>query len=687
DDSDEDDAYTIPLTAIINGPAGTTRITDADPNDPLGGIAIVGVTGQGAWRFSSDGNLFAEIGAVSPDRALLLPQDGYLRFVPDGGGGGSASISYRAWDESYRWWDQTAGGAGSKFDTTRDVCLVPGPIDPDTGLCVDENPPEEEVWEAYSVDIDTLSLTLSDLNDAPLLLPKTPFLGSTDEHTSLERTVNSFVTGVSDPDAGAIFGGIAVTGAVGNGLWEYSLNGLVFQTLPAVSDATALILEPDDYLRYTPDGLNGESASVTYRAWDTTDGAIAGMIVDASRNGGTTAYSAATDTANIQVRDVNDAPVLVPTAPHLGITDFETPIDATLESLMIGISDVDHADVELGVAVVGATGQGQWAYSLNGTTFVNLPAVSDGAALLLPAEAKLRYVPDSMTVELATLDYRAWDRSTGESGQIADASQNGGESAFSSTSDTAWLTIREVNDPPIISGATDPVEYAENDPPLAAFAQVDVTDDDSPDFQGGSLTASLISGGTLNDALSILQSGGILLSGGNVLYDGGSGAMLIGTFSLQGLNLTVNFTTSQATPAAVQALARAVAFHNVSENPSAADRQLKLTIVDGDGGNDSATLQRTIRVTPLNDPPAAVGELYQLLTTETLNVVADQGVLANDQDVEGDPLTAILVSAPTGGTLDLRPDGSFSYTPHSLFYGLDTFAYKANDGQADSSIT
>jgi hypothetical protein len=686
DDSDEDDPYTFPLTAIINGPAGTTTITDADPNDPLGGIAVVGVAGRGTWTFSLDGVFFANVGVVSTESALLLPQSGYLRFTPDGGTGGTASITYRAWDESYRWWDGTRGGAGTKFTTIRYVCAVPGPIDPETGLCTDENPPDVEVYEAYSEAVDTLTLTMVDLNDAPLLLPSSPFLGTTNEETPFETVVNAFVVGVSDPDVGAVFGGIAVVGAVGNGFWQYSLDGFFFSPLPTVSDESALILNADGYLRYIPDGLNGETATVTYRAWDTTDGAAPGAIVDVSRNGGTTAYSAATDTARLLVQDVNDAPILTPSSPHLGITDVQTPIVATLEQFMVNISDVDHADTNLGVAITGATGLGQWAYSLNGTTFVNLPAVSDAAAVLVPAGGRLRYTPDQTTPETPTVTYRAWDRSSGNPGQVVNATVTGGVTPFSSASDTASLTVREVNDPPVLGGPTGPLDYIENDPPLAVFSQVVVSDVDSPDFEGGSLTVSLFSGWSLNDVLSVQPIGGIQVVGGTVLYNTGSGAMPIGTLGLQGFNLTVQFTTPQATVAAVQALARAVTYHNTSDNPSANDRQLRLTVVDGDGGNDTATLQRTVKVIPVNDPPVAVGKIYQVYTTQALNVVVSQGVLSNDFDVEGDPLTAVLVSPPAGGTLNLRPDGSFTYTPNLLFFGLDTFTYKANDGQADSNI-
>src|SRR5207245_911525 len=66
--------------------------------------------------------------------------------------------------------------------------------------------------------------------------------------------------------------------------------------------------------------------------------------------------------------------------------------------------------------------------------------------------------------------------------------------------------------------------------------------------------------------------------------------------------------------------------------------------------------------------------------------VAAPGVLANDSDADGDPLTAVLVSGPANGTLTLNPNGSFTYTPKTGFSGTDSFTYKANDGKALSNV-
>ncbi len=70
--------------------------------------------------------------------------------------------------------------------------------------------------------------------------------------------------------------------------------------------------------------------------------------------------------------------------------------------------------------------------------------------------------------------------------------------------------------------------------------------------------------------------------------------------------------------------------------------------------------------------------------------IAAPGVLANDTDADGDPLTAVLVSGPAdpNATLTLNANGSFTYV-----YGVnvaapvvDSFTYVANDTKANSNI-
>jgi endonuclease I len=78
--------------------------------------------------------------------------------------------------------------------------------------------------------------------------------------------------------------------------------------------------------------------------------------------------------------------------------------------------------------------------------------------------------------------------------------------------------------------------------------------------------------------------------------------------------------------------------------------------------------------------PAANNDSYNATQGNLLSVNAASGVLANDSDVEGAPLSAQLVSNVTSGTLALAANGSFTYTPAAAVCGNATFTYRASDG-------
>lgn len=80
-----------------------------------------------------------------------------------------------------------------------------------------------------------------------------------------------------------------------------------------------------------------------------------------------------------------------------------------------------------------------------------------------------------------------------------------------------------------------------------------------------------------------------------------------------------------------------------------------------------------------NTKPVAQTEQYSMTTGTTLTVPAP-GVLQNDYDPEGDPITAVLVGSTAMGILVLSPDGSFVYTPSAGYIGDDHFTYKVSDG-------
>lgn len=95
----------------------------------------------------------------------------------------------------------------------------------------------------------------------------------------------------------------------------------------------------------------------------------------------------------------------------------------------------------------------------------------------------------------------------------------------------------------------------------------------------------------------------------------------------------------------------------------------------------------TIVVNDVNQAPKAFADQYAMAENAVLSVAAMDGVLKNDVDDDGDPLTAVLVQAPANGSVTLAEDGSFTYQPKKNFSGTDTFTYYAYDGQLKSNIT
>lgn len=108
-------------------------------------------------------------------------------------------------------------------------------------------------------------------------------------------------------------------------------------------------------------------------------------------------------------------------------------------------------------------------------------------------------------------------------------------------------------------------------------------------------------------------------------------------------------------------------------------------ISDGTVTSGATTVSITVAGAP-NTSPVAVTDSYAVTEDTPLTTNIGSGVLANDMDADGDPLTASIVTQPSHGTIALAADGSFVYTPDANYSGSDSFSYQANDGSANSNI-
>src|SRR6185503_1665399 len=118
---------------------------------------------------------------------------------------------------------------------------------------------------------------------------------------------------ITDLDAGAVEGIAVIAVDNTNGTWQFSIdNGTNWTAFGSPNATTARLLAADALtrVRFLPNlNFNGTiDPGITFRDWDQTSGANGGTADPSVNNGGTFAFSTATETAAITVSPVNDNP-------------------------------------------------------------------------------------------------------------------------------------------------------------------------------------------------------------------------------------------------------------------------------------------------------------------------------------------------------------------------------------------
>jgi len=125
-------------------------------------------------------------------------------------------------------------------------------------------------------------------------------------------------------------------------------------------------------------------------------------------------------------------------------------------------------------------------------------------------------------------------------------------------------------------------------------------------------------------------------------------------------------------------------FTVVLPTPTANGMFITATATEGTDHDTSEFSPCVTLVSTVGQPPVASNDVFSTNQDTQLNVPAP-GVLANDTDPDGDPLTAVQVGLAMHGTGTINADGSLTYTPAAGFAGLDLLTYHANDGNNDSA--
>ncbi|MFC7676432.1 Ig-like domain-containing protein [Mycolicibacterium sp. GCM10028919] len=93
----------------------------------------------------------------------------------------------------------------------------------------------------------------------------------------------------------------------------------------------------------------------------------------------------------------------------------------------------------------------------------------------------------------------------------------------------------------------------------------------------------------------------------------------------------------------------------------------------------------TVNLSPVNDPPVAVGDTATVAVGGTVTIP----LTANDTDVDNavNPATVVIVGQPTAGTVTVNPNGTVAYTSTGATATTDTFTYTVKDASGATSNT
>jgi large repetitive protein len=432
-----------------------------------------------------------------------------------------------------------------------------------------------------------------------------------------------------------------------------------------------LTLNPNGSFTYTPDTDFQGTDSFTYRANDGTVNSTNLALV------------------TITVAAVDDPPVAV--------DDVATVNEEALATTIAVLAN--DTDVDGGAKTILA---------------VQNPSANGGTVLITNGGADLTYQPAADYCNAppsTTPDTFTYTLSPGSS--IA----------------TVSVTVNRVNDAPDIANlAGDILGYTQGDPatPIDQLGDAAATDVDSPDFDTGTLTVSLPAGlvaaedeiGIRNQGTAANQIG---VTGTDVTFNPGSGAVIIGSFSGGGAgggNLVVTFNAS-AGAAAVSALLQNITYRNSNTTaPTPANRTVRFVLSDGDGGTSLGS-DATITIA-LNTPPElTAGGASPTFTEDGAPIVLDGALTvadANDtnlesatvritagfqtgQDVLGfvdtpsitgsfQPLTGILTLTGSATLADYQTalrSVTYQNTSQNPNTAARSVAFVANDGSANSN--
>ncbi len=478
---------------------------DVDTN-PLKGIAITSTSSNthGYFQYKLDASSsWVSISGVSSGSALVLDPSATIRFVP--------SETYTTNNSfSFKIWDQTDGAIpGTLADSTykslgaysqnsvvaEQIVLDVVGIQAIIQIAVSTNDTIESVIDslvntsvnsnsqlinyiasqsstsAGSITVITNYLTVTFTQfTAPVLAGSAAVpVGTIYEDIPTEQNTGYIVSSITDHlatdynDSNLVVNKGIYISDVGSYTFEYKTSSSdASWTTISLSSGQALLLDTSGMIRFVPTLHFAGTAAFTFGLWNTFSGTTGTIVTLTSL--ASNSYSSATRTAEVDVTNLNDAPVLNNT-PTISLTSiYEDITDASNNGQQVidicGLLGNNYLPIDpgalFGVAIIGQTvdaSSGYWQYRNNpSSSWNNFGSTSEAAALLLDDQTYIRFHPEAGYSGLAEFTFKVWDQTAGGNGTTVDTTTYDPSGAFSQGTATTRIVISNVNDAPILSG-------------------------------------------------------------------------------------------------------------------------------------------------------------------------------------------------------------------------------------------
>ena len=538
------------------------------------------------------------------------------------------------------------------------------------------------------VALGTVNVDITGVNDAPTLSAGPYTFTATDENTTTTGVLVSTILGgttSSDPDNDTL--GVAVTTTSGNGTWQFSTDNSTWTAFGSVSGSAALLLDDSTYVRYVPDGDNGESAAITFAAWDQTSGTAStndsASTADVTGGGsGTSPYSSGTAQGTLVVDAINDDPTLTGLVSDITVVE-DTASNVDLSAVTLSDVDSGSNDITLtitaGAGTLAASDSGGVTIGNTGTSAITLTGTVSEIDTYLNTASNIQYTGAS-------------DASGNDATTLTITANDGGNSGTGGGTDVALGTVNVditgVNDAPTLSAG--PYTFT-------------ATDEDTTTT--GVLVSTILGGTTSSDPDNDTLGVAVTTTSGNGTWQfstDNSTWTAFGSVSGSAALLLDDSTYVRYVPDGDNGESAAITFAAWDQTSGTASTNGSASTADVTGGGSgtspysSGTAQGTLVVDAINDDPTLTGLVSDITVVEdTASNVDLSAVTLSDVDSGSNDITLTItagagtLAASDSGGVTIGNTGTSAITLTGTVSEIDTYLNTASNiqytGASDAS--